>query len=95
MAANSCWRRVSRGLRRLDFNRSTAFYDQALAPLGMKRLFDVPPEHSGGVDATGYGDTRPTVREFRLFRGVPMRKIAVRHWLADRGFALSLTLSEC
>ena len=37
----------------------------------------------------------PTVREFRLFRGVPMRRIAARHWLADRGFALSLTLSEC
>lgn len=42
-----------------DFKRSTAFYDTALAPLGMKRLFDVPPEHSGGVDCTGYGDTRP------------------------------------
>jgi len=42
-----------------DFSRSTAFYDKALAPLGMKRLFDVPHEHSGGVDCTGYGDTRP------------------------------------
>ena len=42
-----------------DFARSTAFYDAAFAPLGMKRLFDVPPEHSGGVSCTGYGDTRP------------------------------------
>jgi catechol 2,3-dioxygenase-like lactoylglutathione lyase family enzyme len=42
-----------------DFARSTAFYDQALAPLGVKRLFDVPPEHSGGVSVTGYGDERP------------------------------------
>lgn len=42
-----------------DFARSTAFYDQAFAPLGIKRLFTVPLEHSGGVDSTGYGDTRP------------------------------------
>ncbi len=25
----------------------------------MKRLFDVPPEHSGGVRSCGYGDSRP------------------------------------
>ncbi len=42
-----------------DFTRSTAFYDRALAPLGIRRLFDVPPEHSGGVKITGYGDARP------------------------------------
>jgi catechol 2,3-dioxygenase-like lactoylglutathione lyase family enzyme len=42
-----------------DFARSTAFYDRALAPLGVKRLFTVPHEHSGGVDSTGYGDSRP------------------------------------
>ncbi len=42
-----------------DFDRSTEFYDRAFAPLGVKRLFDVPPEHSGGVKCTGYGDQRP------------------------------------
>jgi catechol 2,3-dioxygenase-like lactoylglutathione lyase family enzyme len=42
-----------------DFARSTAFYDRAFAPLGVRRLFDVPKEHSGGVEATGYGDDRP------------------------------------
>ena len=42
-----------------DFARSTAFYDRAFAPLGLKRLFDVPLEHSGGVNSTGYGDSRP------------------------------------
>lgn len=42
-----------------NFERSAAFYDQAFAPLGVRRLFDVPPEHSGGVRATGYGDSRP------------------------------------
>jgi catechol 2,3-dioxygenase-like lactoylglutathione lyase family enzyme len=43
----------------IDFARSTAFYDSAFAPLGLKRLFDLPPEHSGGVSSTGYGDSRP------------------------------------
>ncbi|MEO7027347.1 MAG: VOC family protein [Caulobacteraceae bacterium] len=42
-----------------DFARSTAFYDRALAPLGIKRLFDVPVEHTGGVKVTGYGDDQP------------------------------------
>lgn len=42
-----------------DFERSTGFYDQCLAPLGLSRLFDVPREHSGGVRVTGYGDERP------------------------------------
>ena len=43
----------------LDFARSTAFYDSAFAPLGVRRLFDVPLEVTGGVPCTGYGDTRP------------------------------------
>ena len=42
-----------------DFARSAAFYDQALAPLGLSRLYTVPSEPTGGVMATGYGDTRP------------------------------------
>jgi catechol 2,3-dioxygenase-like lactoylglutathione lyase family enzyme len=42
-----------------DFARSTAFYDRAFAPLGIKRLFTVPHAFTGGVDSTGYGDTRP------------------------------------
>ena len=42
-----------------NFVKSTNFYDRALAPLGVKRLFDVPPEHTGGVSVTGYGDQRP------------------------------------
>ncbi|EBA12000.1 VOC family protein [Roseobacter sp. CCS2] len=41
-----------------DFVRSTAFYDQAFAPLGVKRLFEVPLEHTGGVKVCGYGDDR-------------------------------------
>lgn len=42
-----------------DFTRSTAFYDRAFAPLGVTRLFDVPPEHTNGVKVIGYGDSRP------------------------------------
>ena len=42
-----------------DFDRSAAFYDAAFKPLGVRRLFDVPQDHSGGVRVTGYGDTRP------------------------------------
>lgn len=42
-----------------DFGRSTAFYDQAFAPLGAKRLFKVPVEQSNGVNVVGYGDDRP------------------------------------
>ncbi len=42
-----------------DFDRSTAFYDKAFAPLGVRRLHDVPLEESGGARATGYGATRP------------------------------------
>lgn len=42
-----------------DFERSAHFYDHAFAPLGVTRLFDIPPEHSDGVRVSGYGDQRP------------------------------------
>lgn len=42
-----------------DYARSKAFYDAALAPLGVTPLFVVPHEHTNGVDIVGYGDTRP------------------------------------
>jgi catechol 2,3-dioxygenase-like lactoylglutathione lyase family enzyme len=42
-----------------DFDRSTAFYDQAFAPLGVTRLVTVDPLHTNGVKVTGYGDDRP------------------------------------
>ncbi len=43
----------------IDFARSVAFYDHAFAPLGVTRLFNVPLEHTDGVNVTGYGDDRP------------------------------------
>lgn len=42
-----------------DFDRSTAFYDRALAPLGLARLYTVPAELTGGIASTGYGASRP------------------------------------
>lgn len=42
-----------------NFERSVAFYDRAFAPLGVSRLYTVPPEHTDGVKVTGYGDTHP------------------------------------
>lgn len=42
-----------------NFEHSTAFYTAAFAPLGVTRLFDVPPEQSDGVKVTGYGRDTP------------------------------------
>lgn len=42
-----------------DFARSTAFYDLAFAPLGIRRLFDLGADEAGGVKVAGYGDDRP------------------------------------
>ncbi|MDD9923875.1 MAG: VOC family protein [Boseongicola sp.] len=42
-----------------DFDRSTEFYDKAFAPLGVRRLFDVPQEQTNGINVSGYGDDRP------------------------------------
>jgi hypothetical protein len=39
--------------RRTDFARSTAFYDKAFAPLGVRRQFDVPSEFTDGAPSTG------------------------------------------
>ncbi len=47
------------GLGVADFQRSTAFYDAALAPLGIRQLYVVPKEFTDGVDVVGYGKVRP------------------------------------
>lgn len=41
-----------------DFARSTAFYDAALAPLGVRRLVYVPKE-GDDVNLAGYGKDHP------------------------------------
>ena len=45
------------GLTVSDLRRSHAFYDQALAPLGITRMKDF--SQADGTGATGYGDTHP------------------------------------
>ncbi len=65
-----------------DYARSTAFYDAALAPLGLRQLFIVPPEHSGGVQCVGYGASRPF---FWIAQDDPTRgKLHIALTAADR-----------
>jgi catechol 2,3-dioxygenase-like lactoylglutathione lyase family enzyme len=42
-----------------DFDRAIAFYDQALAPLGVTRVFNISATETGGGAGAGYGETRP------------------------------------
>jgi catechol 2,3-dioxygenase-like lactoylglutathione lyase family enzyme len=43
-----------------DMNVSKAFYDKALAPLGIKVLMEITPEMTGGNDShAGFGSDRP------------------------------------
>tara|TARA_R110002124_G_scaffold63350_42_gene173502 strand:+ start:21094 stop:21477 length:384 start_codon:yes stop_codon:yes gene_type:complete len=48
------------GISVTDFDRSKAFYEQALAPLGASFLVLVPPEHTGGVKVGGMGTDSAT-----------------------------------
>lgn len=43
-----------------DLKKSQYFYDNALAPLGYKRLMDVPQEKAQGVLVFGWGDSSQT-----------------------------------
>ncbi len=47
------------GIRVADFDRSRAFYDKAMAPLGASLLMMVPTEFTGGMKVGGYGRDRP------------------------------------
>ena len=47
------------GLTVSDFPRSRAFYEQALAPLGITVLMGVDAAETGGTSHIGFGDTRP------------------------------------
>jgi catechol 2,3-dioxygenase-like lactoylglutathione lyase family enzyme len=39
-----------------DFDRATAFYDHALAPLGVTVIMRVTRETTGGYEGVGYGE---------------------------------------
>lgn len=45
------------GIGVADVARSAAFYDAALAALGLRRVMQLPPD--SGVDAVGYGTSYP------------------------------------
>lgn len=48
------------GFSTADFDRAKAFYDKALAPLGIRCLMEIPPEMSGHEGAhAGFGKDRP------------------------------------
>lgn len=47
------------GLSVSDLNRATAFYDAALAPLGISELMRIPASVTGRGDVVGYGGTKP------------------------------------
>lgn len=42
-----------------DFERSIAFYDAALAPLGVQRIVTLTPNAQMPIHLAGYGDSRP------------------------------------
>ncbi len=54
------------GISVTNFEKSKAFYDKALAPLGASLIMTVPPEHTGGVKVGGYGRQKP---DFWLHEG--------------------------
>jgi len=43
------------GFSATDYARSRAFYDKALAPLGIEVVMQVTKEESGGYEGVGYG----------------------------------------
>lgn len=47
------------GLSVSNIDAAIAFYDDALAPLGVSLLYEVPKEFTGGERVVGYGRERP------------------------------------
>ncbi len=62
-----------------DFNKSKAFYTQALTPIGYAMLMDLPASVTGHTDVAGFGeDQKP---DFWISRGIankPPVHIALR-----------------
>ena len=42
-----------------DYAAAKAFYEKALAPLGVKMLMEIPLEHTGGRGVCGFGVEQP------------------------------------
>jgi catechol 2,3-dioxygenase-like lactoylglutathione lyase family enzyme len=62
------------GLSVSDLSRATAFYDVALAPLGIRELVRIPDAVTGRGDVVGYGGSRP-----ELWLGVGPRTVPHIH----------------
>jgi catechol 2,3-dioxygenase-like lactoylglutathione lyase family enzyme len=67
-----------------DLDRSKAFYDQALAPVGVSVMMAVSAEETGGAGFVGYGsDGRPY---FWIGGGDPLKgRLHVAFTAKDRG----------
>jgi len=48
---------ITFGIR--DYDRATAFYDAALAPLGLRRLIELPTDETDGIRVCAYGADAP------------------------------------
>jgi catechol 2,3-dioxygenase-like lactoylglutathione lyase family enzyme len=57
------------GLVASDFEKSKAFYSQALASIGYRLLADFPATMTGHTDVAGYGE--PPKPDFWISRGTP------------------------
>lgn len=71
------------GVSVADYKKSKAFYEKALAPLGYRFLFEVPKEHTGGIDVGGFG--APPKPEFWIDgSGKPSPKLHIAFRAKDR-----------
>ena len=52
-----------------DFDKSKAFYTQALAPIGYAKLMEFPAAVTGSTDVAGFGE--PPKPDFWIHRGSP------------------------
>ncbi|MBB2483708.1 VOC family protein [Mitsuaria sp. WAJ17] len=52
-----------------DFERSKAFYREALAPIGYQLLLEFPADVTGHTDVAGFGE--PPKPDFWISRGTP------------------------
>ena len=66
-----------------DFERSQAFYREALRPLGFEQLVELSAEVTGHTDVAGFGE--PPKPEFWISRGTPNQPpVHVAFRVADR-----------
>ena len=60
------------GIGVTDYEKAKAFYDLALAPLGITKVMEVTAAETGHADAAGYGADRPVFWFGKTERATPM-----------------------